>query len=68
MRVRSNLELSHATLALKEANQLLESKVRERTAQLHHSHSALMRTMKRARPPRQRNRQPHHPHRRVGSR
>lgn len=48
LRVRSNLELSHATLALKEANQLLESKVRERTAQLHHSHSALMRTMKRA--------------------
>ncbi|VXC51098.1 Phosphohydrolase [Pseudomonas sp. 8Z] len=48
LRVRSNLQLSHASLALKEANVLLESRVGERTAQLAQSYSALVRTLTRA--------------------
>ncbi|WP_395502769.1 HD domain-containing phosphohydrolase [Ectopseudomonas mendocina] len=48
LRVRSNLQLSHATLGLHEANRTLEQRVRERTAQLSQSYSALVRTLCRA--------------------
>lgn len=48
LRVRNNLQLSHASHALQTLNQTLEQRVRERTAQLKHSHSALMRTLTRA--------------------
>lgn len=48
LRVRSNLQLSQATLGLHEANRTLEQRVRERTAQLSQSYSALVRTLCRA--------------------
>ena len=48
LRVRSNLQLSQASLALYEANTTLEQRVRERTAQLSQSYSALVRTLCRA--------------------
>jgi len=48
LRVRNNLQLSRASQDLQTANQTLEQKVRERTAQLNHSHGALMRTLTRA--------------------
>lgn len=48
LRVRSNLQLSQATLGLHEANRTLEQRVRERAAQLSQSYSALVRTLCRA--------------------
>ncbi|MDF2074941.1 response regulator [Pseudomonas mendocina] len=48
LRVRSNLQLSQATLGLHEANRTLEQRVRERTALLSQSYSALVRTLCRA--------------------
>ncbi|OWK39657.1 HD domain-containing protein [Pseudomonas indoloxydans] len=48
LRVRSNLQLSQASLALQETNMSLEQRVRERTAQLNQSYGALVRTLCRA--------------------
>lgn len=48
LRVRSNLQLSQASLALHEANTTLEQRVRERTAQLTQSYGAVVRTLSRA--------------------
>ena len=48
LRVRSNLQLSQASLALQEANMSLEQHVRERTAQLSQSYGAVVRTLSRA--------------------
>lgn len=48
LRVRSNLQLSHASMALQESNVLLENRVRERTAQLTNSYGAVVRTLSRA--------------------
>lgn len=48
LRVRSNLQLSQASLALNEANTTLEQRVRERTAQLSQSYGSVVRTLARA--------------------
>lgn len=48
LRVRSNLQLSQASLALLEANRTLEQRVRERTMQLTQSYGAVVRTLARA--------------------
>lgn len=48
LRVRSNLQLSQTSLALREANRTLEQRVRERTAQLTQSYGAVVHTLSRA--------------------
>jgi putative two-component system response regulator len=48
LRVRSNLELSFASLALQEAKSGLEARVERRTAQLNESYLAVMQTLTRA--------------------
>jgi putative two-component system response regulator len=48
LRVRSNLQLSQASLALNEANTTLERRVHERTAELSQSYGAVVRTLARA--------------------
>ena len=48
LRVRSNLQLSHASLALQEANATLQARVLERTELLDKSYGAVVRTLSRA--------------------
>lgn len=48
LRVRSNLELSFANLALQQAKSGLEARVEQRTAQLNESYLAVMQTLTRA--------------------